>query len=489
MIKQYVNFDNAHEDLPRHEGARVHLRVTRQLWTGFIESLTTSAATRRLEWEVIPDAGNIGTGIVCAMSPSAQAAALAMAQAGSALAPAATRAAAPAAPVLGQRITAEGPEGHFTNTVTLPHTGGDKFSVVAHKLDKSGNRTGTSVVVRDIETWRRVYYDFYYSNAAGNTLYTNIKDRLSSYFAGGFVELVENRTGAIPHHPVTLIAMGQLFAGKAALNHAPNHLRLGIVDQWGRTKAATIDMPATDTQTGVNVAATATCSYDALSAQWSFRVRLQARSVFPLAGYLTRFRVVQQNAHDANYADIPPGATEVGPAFTHARAGDDDITVTVTSAAINAALTAAARPCRAVIQLSYQQLLGGSSSGQDIVITRRSLFHADGSADADAGVLIAFLHEIGHSIGMTDTMSPTFYFDDNGGRGPHCSTNADLVALGTARWNEIPRDQTISNQVYLPNVGGAGQCVMYHSRWTNMHNAVFCADCIDVLTKMQIRVR
>jgi hypothetical protein len=489
-MKQYVNFDQNNEDLPRHEGARMHLRVTRKLWTGTFEGWPfTDAQSRRLEWEVVADNGNIATNIVCAMSQSAKNATLAMKKAKSGLTPDDTRTAAPKAPVLGQKITSEREEdGHFTNTVTLPHTGGDKFTINAYKLDKNGDRTDVVVKVRDVETWRRIYYDFYSANKACKTLYDNIKDRLSSYFAGGFVEMVENRVGTVQDTPVTLVSMISLFQGKAQLNHDPNHIRLGIVDQWGRTKVATIDMPATDSKQGADAAATATCSYDGNSMTWSFRIRLQQRSVFPNASYLKSFKVAQEQQL-GGYAELQPGSNELGPAYTVVRGGDDDVTVTVASAAINSALTIAARPCRAELKVSYNQLLGGSSGGKNIVITRKSLFDKDGTSGADAGVLIAFLHEIGHSIGMTDTSSPSFYFDDNGGRGPHCSTSADLVGLNTDRWNEVPRDQTISGSVYLPNVGGNGQCVMYHSRWTNMKNAVFCQDCIDALKKMKISVK
>ncbi|MEO5725557.1 MAG: hypothetical protein ABI134_27590, partial [Byssovorax sp.] len=65
-MKQYVNFDQAHETATRHEGARVPLRVTRQLWTGIWEGRAGNAPNRKLEWEVVADPANIARDIVCA---------------------------------------------------------------------------------------------------------------------------------------------------------------------------------------------------------------------------------------------------------------------------------------------------------------------------------------------------------------------------------------------------------------------------------------
>jgi hypothetical protein len=481
-MKQYVNFDQAHEDVLQHEGARVHLRVTRKLWTGFLESMFSSAETRRLEWVAVPDGGNIPTDIVCQDSPAAV-------EVRRAYPIAVTKAAAPPAPVFGQTVTSEGLQGDFRNTVKLPHTGGDKFKVRAYKLDSDRARTETVVAVEEIETWRRIYYDFYCANDACEQLYARIKARLASYYEPAFIELVESRTGNIADAPVTLVPLGTLFSGKAALGHAPNHLRLGLVDQWGKKVDATIDMLVRDTGAGNDKAAAATASRAADSGVWSFRARLQARSVFPMAGWNKGIKLVQQNEHDAGFTEIPRAIDEVGEAFTFTRTAGDDVTITVASDSLNQVLTAAARPCRVEIKLGYNQLLGGSSGGTNIAITRLSLFDPDDTDEADNGILIAFLHEIGHSIGMVDTASPKFYFDNHGGRGPHCATAADRVPLNTDRWNEIPRDETASGEVYLPNVAGVGQCVMYHSRWTRMNASVFCAECVKVMRRMKISVR
>ncbi|MEO5730917.1 MAG: hypothetical protein ABI134_00305, partial [Byssovorax sp.] len=426
--------------------------------------------------------------IVCAASLSAQAATDAARRANAALTPAPTKAEAPAAPVFGQRITPEGAEGHFYNTVTLPHTGGDTFSVRAYKLDSSEARTTTVVEVREIVTWRRVYYDFFAANAACEALYERIKVRLSEYYAPAFIELVENRKGDVTDTPITLVALNTLFGGKPALDHDPCHLRLGLVSQWGRKKSVTFELPAVDTERGVDAAATVTASHDVGTDQWSFRVRLGQRSVWPAAAWLTSFKVFQQTPQGGD-AEIVRDGAEIGALSADVVGGADDATVTILSASVNAALTAAVRPCRVQIKVTYNQLLGGSSGGQNIALTRQALFDVDGTDEADRSVLIAFLHEIGHSLGVADVASPAYYFDDQGGRGPHCSTRTDLVDLAAGQWNEIPRDQTSSGQVRLPEVGGAGQCVMYHSRWTNMKDAVFCQDCVDVMKKMRIRVR
>ncbi|MEZ4294118.1 MAG: hypothetical protein R3B70_04010 [Polyangiaceae bacterium] len=487
-LKHYVNFDQNHEHAMRREGARVPLRVTRQLWTGFMEGFFTSAQTRRLEWEVTPDGGNIATNIVIAESQSAQQSRHNRLFANyPALSD--TKAAAPPAAAFAHQITAEHQDGTFHNTLTLPHTGGDKFTVRAYKLDKNAQRTQTVETVREIETWRRVYYDFFSANQACTDLYNRIKARLASYYVPAFIELVESRTGDLPDVPLTVGTTNQLFAAKPPLDHDPNHIRLGLVDQWGRVKNETVEVPVADTGTASVAAATVTVSYDDQTQRWSFRVRLQQRSKFPNDGWLQGFTLTQQNQNDPGFTAIPRDVQEIGDPYTRVRTADDDVTITVQSPSVNGVLTANARPCVAAIRLRYHQLLGGSAGGKNIAITRLALFDQDDTDEADRGILIAFLHEIGHAVGMVDVASPNFYFDDNGGRGPHCSTATDLVPLNTDRWNEIPRDQTYTGNVYLPNVGGVGQCVMYHSRWLNMKDSVFCAECVSIMKKMRITVR
>jgi hypothetical protein len=118
-------------------------------------------------------------------------------------------------------------------------------------------------------------------------------------------------------------------------------------------------------------------------------------------------------------------------------------------------------PVKVTFTLNYAKFWGGESNGYQIIITY------DGNAPT---YHMCVSHEIGHSLHQTPIDGthpagvpdlPTFYTNDKGGQGEHCSFEATLV---------VDPDTTSGTRYH------EGTCVMFH-QLTNSCKQIFCKNC------------
>src|SRR5262249_10271444 len=94
--------------------------------------------------------------------------------------------------------------------------------------------------------------------------------------------------------------------------------------------------------------------------------------------------------------------------------------------------------CQGVtVEVNIIQPLGGNRDEKQfprtIFVSNKYHAGASGTPDADDSVLVLFLHEIGHALGMVPTAGhATFYDKRFGGVGNHCAFNAENLPQGAA---------------------------------------------------------
>jgi len=122
----------------------------------------------------------------------------------------------------------------------------------------------------------------------------------------------------------------------------------------------------------------------------------------------------------------------------------------------------AAAPVNVKLKLNYGTYWGGESNDHQMLIVY------DGD---DKAFNQAVSHEFGHGFALTPsdgkqtaplTKHATYYYNDQGGQGPHCHTDATLVVDASTssgkRWS-------------------GGTCIMYHQLSPSVCKQVFCAAC------------
>ncbi|MEP7282173.1 MAG: hypothetical protein ABI696_09355, partial [Rubrivivax sp.] len=117
---------------------------------------------------------------------------------------------------------------------------------------------------------------------------------------------------------------------------------------------------------------------------------------------------------------------------------------------------------RVQLKLNYGKYWGGESNDHQMLIVY------DGDAKAFNQ---AVSHEFGHGFSLTPsagkqtaplTKHTTYYYNDQGGQGPHCHTGATLV---------VDKDMTSGKR------WDNGSCIMYHQLNPPTCTQLFCASC------------
>ncbi|MCY1070191.1 S8/S53 family peptidase [Nannocystis sp. RBIL2] len=165
------------------------------------------------------------------------------------------------------------------------------------------------------------------------------------------------------------------------------------------------------------------------------------------------------------------------------RLNDREALVEVTDDDLNRKLGA---DCSAVaIEVNMVQTIGGNRDEKEApgTIFVSNKYHAgpSGTAAADRTLLVLFLHEIGHALGMVPKEHKHHYDRQYGGRGDHCAFNtedrpkvsvkADFGILADAD------SDSVKVPLALSQGAAAVPCVMYHTRTTVHHQSEFCAVC------------
>ncbi|PRQ02160.1 hypothetical protein ENSA5_26190 [Enhygromyxa salina] len=160
--------------------------------------------------------------------------------------------------------------------------------------------------------------------------------------------------------------------------------------------------------------------------------------------------------------------------------------------ALAAAAMAAGRTVAFKGYFNWRQSFGGYNFGKAthfVALTTKKFGNWDDRVMQKRTVL-AFCHEIGHALGLSpkhfrnynsgvNEVNDRYYTDDQGGTGPHCHYNAELVTAGSAHG----RPDTNSGQIWWPRTDGSELCIMYH---TLKHDSVaeeFCPICLSHLKR------
>ena len=164
--------------------------------------------------------------------------------------------------------------------------------------------------------------------------------------------------------------------------------------------------------------------------------------------------------------------------------------------AVAAAAMRDGRPVRFDGRFRWRQSLGGYNLANEshfVALTTRTL--GDWTEDdLKQRTFLAFSHEVGHALGLTPQRfynhatanyvgNDRYYTNDQGGQGPHCHHNADLVAAGSAHG----RPDTHSGQLWWYRTNGDQLCIMYHAIKHEYASGQFCAHCRDQLIRSTAR--
>ena len=121
-------------------------------------------------------------------------------------------------------------------------------------------------------------------------------------------------------------------------------------------------------------------------------------------------------------------------------------------------------PVKVKLKFNYARYWGGESNGYQILITYKNIMSTYN---------MCVSHELGHSIYQVPKDGnqakkplslpdhPTFYTDDKGGQGPHCSDGSTIVKDADTTSGKRVKD---------------GTCIMYHQLFT-VCSQVFCSNC------------
>lgn len=349
-----------------------------------------------------------------------------------------------------------------------------------------------------VDDRRRIYYTFFYMGDDGLRLYGQIKANLKSVYRDVNIDLVEAEAPIqIPGEPMTYVAGGSIsqhsWRAVVPTNHPlakdPKHLRLILVNQCARSYsnpfsgAGLVHTFNIDNgnwrleETGADHARASRIS--ASGATWSCTVETKSPRIF-----------TARTDHIVSKAIIG-GLTVDSSNITVVREGDSKARITLKFA------TEAARRLAVEIkmELGIVQPIGGSRSGRNIFMNGTYYVgpnnpRPSGTEDANNSTLVLFLHEIGHALGMVPNTHPSYYNNQYGGEGDHCSHNTDSIANDEAVSQRVIGDG-LSGRVRIPKILGKSTwkkpevpCVMYHTRTPVHHTSLFCHTCKETLRNM-----
>jgi hypothetical protein len=426
MIKQYVNLPNKAAD---HHGSRVTLEVAANNLGPTRVGVT--------EWWVEPAPGATNTDPKYLSS---------------------TERARP------RRLLARNRRSKFRNTVLLPHVGGDKYKV---KCSKRGDRS-SPVEVEEFETWRKIFYTVHYMNAQCQTTFDAVKGRFEgAYNPDGFIELEESaRSQTLLDEPHTLAtnnpALTHLYRRRPPLANKPFHLRIVVLNDIYDLIDGEYD------QRNVTAMVTTITTDNPLSdisaTHWLRRARAR------VVGRRNRWVSIR--------------------ALTR-KVSDTEIEVDVTgNRQLSAAVTAGQR-IRIQVRTRERDHYLGHSLGNFCCVR---INETGTPAAIQTTILQTFTHEVGHGFQQAVERernydaagnftawenNPNWHDDAQGGQGPHCHTNARLIASR----------RTTSGQIYTHDSGTL--CTMFFRDDPAVDAAgKFCAShCYPRLKRVNLNAR
>ncbi len=345
----------------------------------------------------------------------------------------------------------------FHNTVTLPHVGGDCYDVLCSKRhDRSqSHRFGT------IETWRKLYFSVWLMNDECETQFDQTHSVIDAEMARSFIEFEEiARARTLVSEETTtyrdaLRFLYQSESSPSVLEHKPFHLRIVFINHLFNPSHPTHRGTASDstlTQTTVDQ--------------------------LPATEWLASGRI-KLNRPGEQWRTVTEASDLVS------RTGDFTFQVDVSSLPEYWAEGEYDGSWQYELHLNTLRNLAGGNIGNLSIV---SLNGGNGAYSVFQSSCVQ-LHEMGHSCGQVVRRErtynasggatgweshPTWYTDNYGGMGNHCSHHAHLA----------PSTRTSSDQAYEPN-SGATVCVMYH-RISDEHGTRFCPNCLSRLQRANL---
>lgn len=342
-------------------------------------------------------------------------------------------------------------KGKFRNSLVLSHVGGDTYKVkCAKKGDASASKESD-----EYQTWRKIFYTVHWMNAACKATFDAVKGKFEDAFKVAFVELEkkadsrtkkdEPRTFATPPH------LPHLYAATPKLAHKPFHLRIVVLNDIYGVRGTTWTWASVGAKkVSQNNAPEELSDYNAT--HW--RVSARAR-VLP----------------NGTWLDVRKYARKTG---------DSEFEVDLTGHKFLAKAVDKGKKLKIQVTVRYRSHYLGHSIGNFVCVR---INEAGTPADVQRTILQTFTHEVGHGLQQAvkrealykpdgNRASPKWednrkwHYDDYGGRGPHCSTNAKLV----------PSAETTSGQTYEHDAGTL--CTMFFRDDPAVDaDGKFCAAC------------
>lgn len=345
----------------------------------------------------------------------------------------------------------------FRNTVSLPHVGGDEYIV---KCSKKGDRS-TAKVVEEIETWRKIFYTVHYMNNDCLTTFNAVKGKLETAFAEGFVEMsVANITSTKLDEAATLgDDVTSLYDATTPLKDKPFHLRIVVLNDIYDHKEREYSEKVNGASLTQHTFLTAETLSDKPNTPGikSVKVEIDGRkSPIYITSSCTKVNSTTVMCDFSNHSAI----------LTALKSGKD-ITIT--------------------LKTNERDPYLGFSLRNLCVVTRYGQSREE--------ILQTFTHEIGHGLqqvvkhettysadgavqGSED--NPKWHYNEYGGQGPHCSTNAKLVAD-----TRKPQHRTSSGKIYVHDSGTL--CTMFFSGESHVdRDGKFCANCLPRLKRVKL---
>jgi hypothetical protein len=372
-------------------------------------------------------------------------------------------------------VTEVDPNGWASNTLYLPHVGGDKYEVrICREQDDPETK---SRLVEKIETWRKIFYTVHYVDEKCLNTYKKVKARMHDGFAPGFVELEEVTVSkAFVEEDVTasdpLRKMDYLYDTKTALTNKPFHVRTVFVKKacdldhglrtW-RLKKDIDDERMKVTRGGNQYKYTATlriCDINTLVIDWFDKVKL-----------------VPDKGEKVKYKKGPK------PSWL-SKKGPHEIELDLSY--FPALCERLENGGKVTVKVSYNSYIGEGKGCAGSCTGNRCFIGTVGfSEECNLGT---FVHEVGHALQQVvkeeqlyddagkaltgENAADKNYTEDSngvnqgpwhtnkqGGQGPHCAHNAKLDPIWVydsskgklcTMYHKTPKDDQITNGVFCP---------------------------------------
>ncbi|MCB9398534.1 MAG: hypothetical protein H6510_12025 [Acidobacteria bacterium] len=345
----------------------------------------------------------------------------------------------------------------FHNTLHLPHVGGDAYNCFCSKRDDRDNHHSFET----IETWRKLYLSIWFMNDRCEQLFDSAFAMLRSEAERGFVELEEvNRFSTrtdeeqtVYHNGLRHLYQDPNNAQASALEHTPFHMRVIVMNR--------LFNPATKPYPGESqeVSHTQNTQYDLPETGWlaSGRIRLKKRGA--------QWRTVNEGDEIIERTGIRSFRCDLSslPEYWEDSNFNGHWQYEFVTHELN-------------------DLAGGNVGNLSLICT----YSGQTAVTAEQSATIQ-THEFGHACGQTVRRErtynahggtqgwenhPTWYNDQYGGLGNHCSHNARLE----------PNAQ--SHQEYVP-IPSMTTCVMYHQLHVQQGRQ-YCANCLARLQRADL---